>query len=204
MGQPASTPAFSVPPLSDWPAVDPENHRFACADDMTLLVMDAETGARHWQFVHPAAIMQIAFLPDDRVITACQDGSLRSFNASSGELLCTNAVHRQSVAFWQVLSDRQQLLTSSEDRTICLLDLKTLEVTRRYSYPKENLKAFAVADKRRILVCDPEGISILDSESGQVQLSISEPMLYLTAQLSPDGRTIAVGASDSILLFRCD
>jgi WD40 repeat protein len=204
VGQPASEPRFSVPALADWPALDAENHRFACADDMTLLVMDAETGTRQWQFEHPAAIMQIAFLPDNRVITACQDGSLRSFNASTGKLLLSNPVHRQSLTFWQVLPDRQQLLTSSDDRTICLLDLKTLEVTRRYSYPRENLKAFAVADKRRILVCDPEGLSVIDSESGQIQLSISEPMFSYKAQLSPDGRAIALGASDSILLFHCD
>jgi WD40 repeat protein len=204
-GEPAPPPRFFVPPQADWPTIDGENRRFACGDDQNLLVVDAVTGSKLWEFNHPVAISQIAFLPDDRLITGCQDGVLRVFRASNGDLLADEPIHRRSIKFWQLIPERQQLLTSSEDSTICLVDLKTLKVLRRNTYSQESFRAYSIAGGSRILVCSLQGFIFLDSASGQVLLSIAEPIDPFTTQLSPDGRSVAAILGDrSIVQFRIE
>jgi WD40 repeat protein len=181
------------------------NGRFACADDRNLIVADAATGTAHWQFTHPVAVSQVALLSDDRVITGCQDGSLRAFRGATGEPLSHEFIHRQTINFWQIIPERQQLLTSSEDLTICLLDLKTLKVIRKFTHPETHLRAFAVAGGRRILVCEMKGFSLLDSETGQLLLSIKDPIDPFSPRLSPDGRSLAaLTRQDSVLVFRLE
>jgi serine/threonine protein kinase/WD40 repeat protein len=203
--QPAPEPRFFVPANSDWPAIDEVNGRFACADDKNLVVVDAATGAARWQFTHPLAVSQVAFLSNDRLITGCQDGSLRVFRASTGELLSHEFIHRQNISFWQIIPERQQLLTSSGDATICLLDLKTLKVLRKFTHSEEHSRAFAVAGGKRILICDSKGFTLLDSESGRPVLSISDPIDPFSPRLSPDGRSLAaLTKQDSVLVFRLE
>jgi eukaryotic-like serine/threonine-protein kinase len=195
---------FQLPPLSCCASLDAANKTLAVADDMQLLVMDAHTGQRQWEFEHPGAIREVAFLPDGRLLTACRDGIVRAFGAASGRLLDRSEPARKDISTWDISPNFEQVLVSSEDQTIRLLDLATLDEQKRFPYANAFMRSFFAGDPQRLIVCDADGFNILDGESGQTLIAVAHKGPSSVPRLSPDGRLLAISGGHSLFLYRCD
>lgn len=204
VGEPLSPPVFQLPPRSCCVKLDAANKSLAASDDKKLLVMDAHTGQRKWEFEQPEGITEIAFLPDGRLLSASRDGIVRAFNAASGRLLDLSEPTRKEISAWDVSPNFEQMLLSSNDQPIRLIDLATLNELKRFPYATDRMRGFFAADPRRFLVCDPEGFKIIDGETGQVLIAVRHTLKLSGPQLSPDGRLLAVPGGDSLFLYRCD
>ena len=107
------------------------------ADDSSMRLWDASTGAEIWKFDHGGSVFGVAFNHDStRVATACwEDGSLRVFSAYEHRLL--HQVKSHDFALCCAFSDDSRLIASGgRDGNVILFDADTFAEVRRIAHPQ--------------------------------------------------------------------
>lgn len=199
-------------------AYSPDGRHFASGDwGGELIVRDVETGgevfrAKHGQYVHA-----VAYSPDGKhLATGSSDKTVRIVNAETGALEQTLPGHTDGVVSVEFSPDGKELVSSSFDDTAILWDLVT--AVPRQTFRDHSWwvwKARFSPDGSRIVTVSQDGKAIVwqragngepEAASGQEapftklkEFTGHDGAVY-SAAFSPDGKLIATGGYDKLVL----
>jgi tetratricopeptide (TPR) repeat protein len=141
----------------------------------TIVWRDANGGVRHLLSGHTAPLTALAFLPNDRLASADEGGTLRIWNGSGAEVT--------KLALWD---GPVRFLVATADGRLWTGGAPWGEDTKPGDYQRRTAKTGR-------LMC------LVD---GRVMEDIWTPAAPGAAALSPDGKTLVVGHDDSTLQWR--
>jgi WD40 repeat protein len=191
-------------------------HAVAFSPDGTLLAAAGDKSLTIWSFKSGlfAPIMDeeietshcLAFSPDGRALAiGTDDGLIRIWDMPGGQERAILRGHNAVVRSVVFSADARRLVSTSESRSIMLWDaiqgipIRPLELGRDGS----NVVLFAAFsnDGRHVAIGEvsgnPEDITLLDSETGEVRSRLSGHNTGVQAlAFSPDGRTLATASLD--------
>lgn len=81
---------------------------------------------------------------NNSIIAGCDDGSILMFSASNGSILGETTEHYGSITSISTDIDTSMFITTSEDKTAKLFDIRSLEVKKTYSL-NENVNTAAIS-----------------------------------------------------------
>ena len=158
--------------------------------------------SRHW--VH-----DVAFSPDGTLLaTACSDGQLRLFDATTGQMMASTMAHRDSVLSVSFSPDGRGLVTSSYDKTIGIWDVaEPQDVTqiqrlRGHSwwvheavYSPDGLHIVSAGHDGKVIVWKRSSDEPNATFEERAQFAGHDGPVYAVA-FSPDSKHIATGGHD--------
>ncbi|MCW2540315.1 MAG: hypothetical protein JWN95_2040 [Frankiales bacterium] len=167
--------------------------------DNRCAVLDIPTGTLH-SLEHGGVVNAVAFAPDgDLLMTACQDGMARLFDAGSGSLLNTVA-HGQPVRDVAVSPDGRYAATAGEDGLACVLDLLDLaaqQIVHRLEHEGPVLAVAFDCDGKTLATASMDGAArVYDVVSGALECRL--PCEFPVRSLSFGGTStrLATGCDD--------
>jgi hypothetical protein len=145
---------------------------------------------------HGSTVNTLAVLPDGRLASGADDGTIKLWDPASGQLQATLAGHSRGVNALAVLPDGR-LASGADDGTIKLWDPATGRLQATLAGHSGGVNALAVLpDGRLASGAFDNTIKLWDPASGQLQATLkghSGPVMALA--VLPDGR-LASGAND--------
>ena len=150
---------------------------------------------------HTDRIRRVAWVDNDRLVSASWDGSVRLWDRSG----------RREIASWRIAEYVRDLAVDprgrwlafgGDDRRLHLVDLRTLAETHQQVYPSWVMRLAPALDGSLVAAGDRAGnVCAWDPMSGEqrmklIRLSNSEVRRLL---LSPDGTRLAIGGNDQTL-----
>ena len=194
--------------LADWERANVESVRRALEDTRSYEHRQFEW--YYWQRQLHRDLMTLPRQPDilraiavsplgDKLATGCDDGSIRLFDAKTGDPLMT-VWHDGWVRTVVFSSDGKWLLSASDDHTARVWEVATGTERLVINGHQGNVKmANFSPDGRRILTCGiNNSINLWDADTGELVRSfhdktLSEPYDVWTAVFSRNGEKIATG-----------
>ncbi len=166
----------------------------------SLVAVDARTGHQRWQFEHPDTVHAITPLGPS-LVTACNDGVVRCFDAETGRLLRQTAAQRAAVRSVDVSREGQLLATVSGDKTVRIYDGLTFTEKLRFPHTEDMHSVFFIDDDHRLLVFDLNSITILNPGTGQTVLKLESEFQTQRATAIESTRSLIVVPKGNDLVF---
>ncbi|MDR3633517.1 MAG: serine/threonine protein kinase [Isosphaeraceae bacterium] len=151
---------------------------------------------------HSCAVLAVAFCPEGRrLATACEDGTARLWDVSTGSLLCPPLKHDGPVRAVAFHPDGNTIATAGDDGTVRRWDAVTgasLEPPLRPGCP---LRVFGFSpDGSRLAAGGPEGFFLWDAATDRLVVAREERSTRAFA-FSPDGATVALAGDGGVHLL---
>jgi WD40 repeat protein/serine/threonine protein kinase len=149
---------------------------------------------------HSSHVYCAQFSPDGKlIVTASHDGTVRVWDAQSGQPLTEPMKHGAPVNSAQFSPDGKRIVTASDDNTARVWDAQSgqplTEPIRHGALV--NSAQFSPDGKRIVTASDDNTARVWDAQSGQL---LTEPIkhgaLVNSAQFSPDGKRIVTASRD--------
>ncbi|MHC4155436.1 MAG: protein kinase domain-containing protein, partial [Planctomycetota bacterium] len=183
----------------------PDGERIvSCSEDKSVRVWDTASGAELMRLSeHKERVFAVVFSPDGKQIISCQNGTIKVWDAATGDKLTTLTVSEKpgySRPSFALSSDGKRIV-SCQGRTVRLLDATTGEklVTRTLDQRVSWIVSVAFSpDGKRIILGNFDGtIKALDAATGNELMSFkAHEGRTRHVAFSPDGRYIVSGGSD--------
>jgi WD40 repeat protein len=182
---------------------------WACAFAPNGLQVVTASGDRAWMWhvssgrlIHPPLqcphmVWAVAFSPDGAtVLTGCLDGTAQLWRAATGQRLGRPLRHGGAVRAVAYAPGGKIVVTGGDDGKAILWDTANGKRIGEVSQRKEPIYAARFnQDGTRLLTGDGSGwATVWDLATGSERFSQQHKGVVWTAEFSPDGKTIAVGA----------
>jgi WD40 repeat protein len=183
--------------------LSPDCSKAATADGQAVKIWDLSSGTVAAVFTHSNWVSAIEFGPDGKqLLTAAGDGTARLSDAATGNMVRLLS-HDSAVLRAQFSPDGQWVLTTCADESAHLWDARTgRQITEALSHAGGG--AFFSPDGLRIVTVSAQKAVRLWAFVGAPQLPVgfvSAPNSANEAQLSPDGKRVAVAYYDGTIRF---
>lgn len=136
-------------------------------------------------------------IPDDgeTLITGNQDGKIRLWNLTTGQVQYTLEGHDQTITTLAVSGDGIILASASEDKTIKIWNLQTRKVLHTFTGDNILIKSLAISSDRQTLVGGGEGTTIFlwDISQGKLQETLEVDKGVESITISNDAQVIISG-----------
>jgi WD40 repeat protein len=176
--------------------------------DGRVLLRDATTGAVIRRLGgHENVVGSIEFSKDGRwLVTGSRDQTAALWDVASGELRHRFTGHGGSVRRAVLTPDGATLVTASADRTVRRWDAGTGALIGTLAeHPGELMSVRLSPDGRQAASIDVDGnVYVTELSSGRRLGAIQCGHPGIDLAFSPDGRTLAIGASKCAALYRLD
>jgi len=151
-------------------------------------------------FLHPGPVNSCKFSPDGQsLVTSCQDGTARLWNAKTGDALTPPLQHNGAVVFATFSADGKSVLTASADGTAQLWSATS---GAKFAAPLQHHGPITTASFNprgdRVLTASSDGTAqVWDaSNSAAVTPLLRHKGPVWCAAFSPDGKRVATGSAD--------
>jgi Tfp pilus assembly protein PilF len=174
----------------------------AVATGLPFRGVDAKTGrlrlkktlAAHW-----SAVFAVAFIDDDRAVSASNDGAVKMWNLESGELIRMFVGHQGRVSAAAASADKRFLVTGGADGArVWAVETGALE--RRLSGEPGEVMSVAVSSKGQVAAGHGNGnIALYDLGDGKLTRTLKQTGLVYSVQFTPDGERLFSSGADGIV-----
>jgi WD40 repeat protein len=197
-------------------SVSPDDGFIAIGAAKLLTLYDRRTQSKPRSLGHiSSSVFSVAFSPSGDVLVAgMKDGSVRSWDLSSGETQAhagerSSLRHLQEVTSVAWSSDSMRVFSASRDKSVHVHDvlefgrLKGRANTRGFTSPLQDLLLVPHAPHSRLVaVGEDGGLTIWDEEVFDVSSASSEAVDIAMLAFSPDGALLATSSSSGAVIIR--
>lgn len=149
---------------------------------------------------HSSSVRGVAFLGDERVVSAAEDGTMRIWQITTDEEPIVVPAHTQPATTLAVSPDADIIVTGSVDHTAQLWrpDGRRHERYRQLRHGLSEITAVAIAPDRSIVITAATDRTAIgwDLISGKEQFRLRHRDGVASVSYSPDGSLIATAAGD--------
>ncbi|MDB6067234.1 MAG: hypothetical protein JWR26_3442 [Pedosphaera sp.] len=187
----------------------PDGQFLVTAHENSAFIVDATTLKVTFALPHNARVTSAKFSPDGLwVVTGCNDGIARIWNAQSGRLQTPLGKHGGAIQFAAFSHDGRLVVTASKDNTAQIWDVKTgAKIGKPLPHGSwVNYAAFSPDDRKLITGSFDRKARVWDVEtSGRILPDLNHGDGVQSAEFSPDGRLIITASLDgTVRLWRAD
>lgn len=102
---------------------------------------------------HAGRVSSMAFLGEDEIVSGSSDATVKIWNIATGTDIKTIRTHSLHVSSVSVTTDRHQVLSSSGDKSVCIVDYKTGKQVQKWGdFTSPVLKATLSEDGKFLVV----------------------------------------------------
>ncbi len=158
------------------------------------------------QFSHTAAIRDLAFSPDERLlVTGDQEGVIKLWDVATGRLIRDLDRHKDAINLLGFTPDGRLLISASSDTTLGVWDVVTGALLHRLDAHTEPVGGFVIApDGQRIISSGQDDtLRQWDLSTGRQrrELRAGAPEHALSMALDEDGRVFAAGLGKRVKVW---
>ena len=157
------------------------------------------TGRLH----HGDFVTHVGFSPDGKtVVSSSWDGTLRSWEVTSGKEIHCFAGHQHAVMSFSISKDGKTLASISQDYTIRIWDLRTGKELRKLDVSRGSFYEIAFSPDGQTLVCGGPHMRIWETKNYQIvrEFEAENKWVHCLA-FSPDGKKMASGDGKGVMSF---
>ena len=149
------------------------------------------------------AISRLAYLPDgQRVVTGLRDGTVKVWNAESGEQEGTSMKHGTGIIGLAVTRDGTKIISSDLDGKVKAWDVDSHEMVKGWTHPERwPGPEIAISPDDRLIAVGRRTVAIYTMEGRQVNRSIKVGKAIWSMSFSPEGTKLACGTDDDIRVY---
>jgi WD40 repeat protein/transcriptional regulator with XRE-family HTH domain len=187
-------------------AFSPNDPKLAAAsEDGRVKIWNSDSGQELLSLPRLSGLWNIAFLSNDRIVTAGQDGVARVWDSVSGQEVLTLAGHKSTIVGVAGSPDGTRIATSGYDETVRVWDATPgHELLTILGHQDVVWDVQYSPDGKSLASVSVDGTAKLwDSESGKLLLTLPKGDVYMDnftgLAFSHDGDQIATGGMDGII-----
>jgi WD40 repeat protein len=178
---------------------------FSGSYDTSTIQWDIKSGQALQRFVgHLATVYAIVPLPEDRILTASSDGTIRVWDTQNGALIRQFEGHSDVVYNIKISPDGTQALSGSEDGSVILWDIASGSVIHQMSGHDGRVLgvAFSPDGTQALSASGDTTIALWDLKTGEkIRTFTGHNAAVYSVAFSPDGHTALSGSRDQTLML---
>ncbi|MBI1221712.1 MAG: hypothetical protein GC180_03825 [Bacteroidetes bacterium] len=179
----------------------PDGKKILATNGIAVLLLALDDSASIDLNKHLGRVNHMAFSPDGKwIATACQDKSVRIFDAQTGTLVHQLNNHSDGVRYVEFSPDSKLLASASWDQTIVLCNFQSRKVLHILDKQLATLNTvhFSPDGKQVIASCWDRTARIYNVSDGVLTQTLEGHQRTLTdARWSPDGKFVVTASLDS-------
>jgi WD40 repeat protein len=178
---------------------------FSGSYDTTTIQWNLNSGQVLQRFIgHLAAVYAVVPMPEDRILTASSDGTIRLWDTQNGALIKRFDGHTNIVYSVKINPAGTQALSGSEDGSLILWDIASGDIIRQMTGHDGRVISVAFSpDGNQALSASGDATMILwDLQNGNpIRTFTGHDAAVFSVVFSPDGRTALSGSRDNSIIL---